>query len=109
MEKKSTPQPCQATCDESMSKLGDTAGVGGFWDAAARGDATVDLADPNTVDAEDGARRPARGRLTVSRHGATLPFQQEAAPARWHGLGGESHQQQGGDKGEGLLGARHEG
>lgn len=75
-----------------MSKLVDADGVGGFWDAAARGDTTFDLAYPNAVDAEDGTCRPARVRLTVFRLGAMLCFEQEAAPARWYGHSNESHQ-----------------
>ena len=67
-------------------------GGGGFWrwDAAAGGDAAVVLAHPDAVDAEYGARRPARALLAVLGLEAALRrLQQEApAPARRHGRGG---------------------
>jgi hypothetical protein len=96
-----------------MSKLVDADGGGGFRlrDAAAGGDAAaVDLAHPDTIEAEDGARRPARVRLAVPGLGAALLRLQQgaAAPARRRGRGGERHQQQRGERREGLHGARHD-
>ena len=92
-----------------MSELVDADGFQ-LRDAAAGGDAAVVLAHPDAVDAEDGARRPARVRLAALGHEAALlrrRLQHEAAPARRHGRGGERHQQQRGEERERIPGARH--
>ena len=93
-----------------MSELVDADGFQ-LRDAAAGGDAAVVLAHPDAVDAEYGARRPARALLAVLGLEAALRrLQQESpAPARRHGRGGgERHQQQRAEERERLPGARHD-
>jgi len=59
--------------DESANKLvADADGGGWFWDATTGGDPTNNVAYPNSIQPQDGARRPTRLFVAVVRFGALL-------------------------------------